>query len=66
MQVVKALNFRNVIFCAERLKKGNAGNVALVSGFSPSIMTAVLGAKDMSPVSVMLETLNSERYAAIK
>lgn len=46
--------------------KYNMKNVALVSGFSPSIMTAVLGAKDMSPVSVMLETLNSERYAAIK
>ena len=46
--------------------KYNMKNVALVSGFSPSIMTAVLGAKDMSPVSVMLETLNSKRYAAIK
>lgn len=46
--------------------KYNMKNVALVSGFSPSIMSAVLGAKDMSPVSVMLETLNSERYAAIK
>ena len=46
--------------------KYNAKNVALVSGFSPSIMTAVLGAKDMTPVAVMLETLNSDRYSAIK
>lgn len=45
--------------------KHNAKNVALVSGFSPSIMTAVIGAKDMSPTAVMLQTLNSERYAAI-
>ena len=32
-------------------------NVALVSGFSPSILTAVLGGKDFSPLAVMREAL---------
>jgi len=39
--------------------------VALVSGFSPSIMKAILGASDFSPVGVMMQTLGSERYAMI-
>ena len=32
-------------------------NVAMVSGFSPSIMTAILNAKDFNPIDVMLEAL---------
>ena len=32
-------------------------SVAMVSGFSPSIMKAVLNAEDFSPISVMLEAL---------
>jgi len=39
--------------------------VALVSGFSPSIMTSILKADELSPLAVMLKTLNSERYALI-
>lgn len=35
---------------------------ALVSGFSPSIMKNLLGDKDMSPLSAMLETVMKERY----
>ena len=45
--------------------KHDKRGVALVSGFSPSIMTSILGAKSMDPMSVMLETLNSPRYSVI-
>ena len=45
--------------------KHDKRGVALVSGFSPSIMTSILGAKSMDPMSVMLETLNSPRYGVI-
>ena len=37
----------------------------LVSGFSPSILTNLLSGKDMSPLSMMLTVINSERYQAI-
>jgi len=36
---------------------------ALVSGFSPSIMTSILGAKTLTPEAVMLETIMKDRYA---
>lgn len=51
---------------------GRAGNVpvqynkagaALVSGFSPAIMTALLGGDDMTPESIMLKTVMVDRYA---
>lgn len=35
---------------------------ALVSGFSPSIMTSILSGKDFSPVGIMKETIMKERY----
>jgi hypothetical protein len=38
----------------------------LVSGCSPSILKSVLSAKVISPMDVMLETINSERYESIK
>lgn len=38
---------------------------ALVSGFSPSIMTSILKAESLDPQNVMLQTLNSPRYAVI-
>lgn len=41
-------------------------NTALISGFSPSILKSVLSGKNMSPESIMLETLNSERYSSVK
>jgi hypothetical protein len=39
--------------------------VALVSGFSPSIMTSILKAEELDPASVMMATLNSPRYSVI-
>jgi hypothetical protein len=53
---------------------GGTGNVpvkfdehgtALVSGFSPAIMKSILSAKNFSPIDIMLETINSERYKPI-
>jgi hypothetical protein len=40
-------------------------NIALVSGFSPSILKAVMDAKDLSPLGVLLSALDAPRYAAI-
>lgn len=45
--------------------KYDKDGTALISGFSPSIMTSVLSAKTFSPVSIMLETLNSPRYSVV-
>lgn len=39
---------------------------ALVSGFSPAIMTSLLGGEIESPMSVMLKTVMSDRYASIE
>lgn len=40
-------------------------NTALVSGFSPSILTSLLSGEDFSPTGIMLKTLNNERYSAV-
>jgi hypothetical protein len=37
-------------------------NVGLVSGFSPSILKAILSGSDFSPKGIMLNTVNSDRY----
>lgn len=39
---------------------------ALISGFSPSIMKSLLGGKNITPVDIMYETINSPRYEAVK
>ena len=39
---------------------------ALISGFSPSIMKSLLGGKNITPVDIMHETINSQRYEAVK
>jgi hypothetical protein len=38
---------------------------ALISGFSPAIMTSVIAAEEFTPVSIMDQTIMSERYAEI-
>lgn len=39
--------------------------VALVSGFSPAILTKLMKAEDFTPMSIVLDTLNSDRYNQI-
>ena len=41
-------------------------NTALISGFSPSILKSVLSGKEMTPITIMLDTVNSDRYQAIQ
>jgi hypothetical protein len=38
---------------------------ALVSGFSPAILTSLLSGKDMTPYSMMLDVIGSERYSVV-
>ena len=45
--------------------KFNEQGTALVSGFSPSIMQSILAAKNFTPSSIMMETINSARYQPI-
>lgn len=40
-------------------------NVGLVSGYSPSILKSILQAKVLSPIELMLNTVNAERYSVI-
>jgi hypothetical protein len=56
------LNARSQNFPAQ----ASNSNVALVSGFSPSILKSLLSGKPMDPVNVMLDTLNVKRYEAIQ
>lgn len=43
----------------------NQQGTALVSGFSPALMTSVLAAENFTPVSIMLDTVNIPRYECI-
>ena len=40
----------------------NETGTALISGFSPSIMTSVLGGEEMTPISIMLKSVMCQRY----
>lgn len=46
--------------------KMNENNVALISGFSPSIMKSLLGGKSFTPYDIMMETISKERYSTIE
>lgn len=39
---------------------------ALISGLSPSILKSILGGKELTPVDIMNETIESERYKMIQ
>ena len=61
----------SVVFWNLNARQGNVpirfdqNGVALISGFSPSIMKSVLASRKFSPLDIMLETLNSDRYNCI-
>jgi len=38
---------------------------ALVSGFSPALLGSLLGGKDMTPYSMMMEVIGAERYSRV-
>lgn len=40
----------------------NNQGTALVSGFSPAILTALLSGNEFTPYSIMMDVINSERY----
>lgn len=60
-----------IIFWNVRGKAGNVPvtmkdfNTGLVSGYSPSILTSILNGKVLSPIDIMLDTVNKERYSCI-
>ena len=43
----------------------NKMGTALVSGFSPSILKSLLAGKSMTPQSILMDTVGSERYSLI-
>lgn len=55
------LNAKNNNFPVQFDENGTA----LVSGFSPSLLKNLLSGKDLSPVSMMNQVVNSERYDPI-
>jgi hypothetical protein len=61
----------NIVFWNLNAKAGQSPvkfdkkGTALVSGFSPAILQSILAAEDLDPTSVMMQTLNSARYAVI-
>ncbi len=58
----------NIVFWNLRARAGNVPatadqeGVALVSGFSPSIMSGILGGDTFNPISIMMKTIMDERY----
>jgi len=55
------LNAKGGNFPVEFDKNGTA----LVSGFSPSILKSILGGKNMTPESILMETINDTRYSLV-
>jgi hypothetical protein len=55
------LNAKGGNFPVEFDKNGTA----LVSGFSPSILKSILGGKNMTPESILMETINDIRYSLV-
>lgn len=45
--------------------RSDENGTALISGFSPSIMKSILGGEELTPFSVMMKTIGSERYEPI-
>jgi hypothetical protein len=60
------LIFWNVNGRKENVPATKDDRVGLVSGFSPAILKSILSGKIKSPTQLMLETIDSERYAPVK
>ena len=43
----------------------NETGTALVSGFSPALLTSLLGGGDITPLSMMMNIIDSERYIPV-
>lgn len=58
----------NIVFWNLNGRMGNSpvtfdqNGTAMVSGFSPSLMKSIISGKSFTPVDIMLETVNVERY----
>ena len=63
--VVPRIVFWNLNASGNAPVKFNEAGVALVSGFSPAIMQSLLKAENFDPYSIMLKTINSDRYARV-
>jgi hypothetical protein len=46
--------------------RATENGTALISGFSPSILKSVLSGDSMSPMSIMLKAIDTERYNVIQ
>lgn len=61
----------NIIYWNLQSRHGNIPvrfdeqGTALISGFSPSIMTSLLSGVNITPVNIMMETINKDRYSCI-
>ena len=45
--------------------RSNEDGVVMLSGYSPSLMTALLGGEEITPLNIMLKTIRAPRYDAI-
>lgn len=58
----------NIIFWNLNAREGNVpvtsgeAGTALVSGFSPSLMRSILSGQNITPMDILLETVNKDRY----
>jgi hypothetical protein len=43
----------------------DTNGTCLVSGFSPALLTNLLAGKDMTPITMMMSVINSERYSSV-
>lgn len=68
---IKGYELPKIVFWNLNGRRGNVPvraeqeGTALVSGFSPAILTAILAGKDVTPLSLMLEAIDTPKYQAL-